>query len=92
MGLPHLVSRYANPAPVDFGVFLWDLGIWEAFQLVGNSSGIQIDEFSARTEPCSSICKDFDDFAQFSTLSSDLGAAWTGLETAAGVLSLAKSK
>ena len=29
MGFPHLVSRYANPAPVDFGVFWWDLGIRE---------------------------------------------------------------
>ena len=63
MGFSHRVSRYANPAPVDFGVFWWDLGIWEAFQWTENGSGIQIDEFSTQTEPYSSISKDFDDFA-----------------------------
>ena len=63
MGFPHRVSRYANPAPVDLGVFWWDLEIWEASQWTGNGSGIQIDEFSAQTEPYSSIWKDFDDFA-----------------------------
>ena len=72
MGFPHRVSRYANPAPVDFTVFLQDLGIWEAFQWIGNGCGIQIDEFSAQTVPYSSIWKDFDDFAQFGIISIDL--------------------
>ena len=35
-------------------------------------SGIQIDEFSAQTEPYSSICTDFDDLAQIGIVSSDL--------------------
>ena len=64
MGFAHRVSRYANPAPSDFGVFWWDFGVWEAFQRTGNGCGIQIDEFSAQTEPYLSICKDFDDFVQ----------------------------
>ena len=92
MGFAHRVSRYANPAPSDFGVFWWDLGVWEAFQWTGNGCGIQIDEFSAQSEPYSSIWKDFDDFVQLGIVSSDLGTAWKGLETASGVLSLARSK
>ena len=58
MGFPHLVSRYANPAPVDFRVFWWDLGFWEAFQWIGNGCGIQIEGFSAQTEPYESIFED----------------------------------
>ena len=72
MEFPHLVSRYANPAPVDFGVFWWDLGFWEVFQRIGNGCRIQIDEFSGQTEPYSSIWKDFDDFDKFGIVSSDL--------------------
>ena len=92
MGFSHRVSRYANPAPFDFEVFWWDFEVWEAFQWTGNGCGIQIEEFSAQTEPYSSICKDFDDFVQFGIVFSDLGTAWRGLETASGVLSLARSK
>ena len=92
MEFPHRVSRYANPAPLDFVVFWWDFGVWEAFQRTGNGCGIQIDEFSYQTEPYASICKDFDDFVQLGIVSSDLGTAWKGLETASGVLSLARSK
>ena len=72
MGFSHRVSRYANPAPVDFAVFWWDLAIWEVYQWIGNRSGIQIDEFSAQTEPYSSTWKNFDDFAQLDIVSSDL--------------------
>ena len=72
MGFPHRVSRYAKLAPVDFGVSGGDLGIWEAFQWIGNGCGIQIDAFSAQAEPYSSIWKDFDDFAQFGIVSNDL--------------------
>ena len=86
------MSRYVNPAPVDFGVFWWDLRIWEAFQWTGNGFGIQMDEFSAQTDPYSSIWKDVDSFVWFVIVSSDLGTAWTGLETASDDLSLAKSK
>ena len=72
MGFPHRMSRYANPAPVHFRVFWWDLGILEAFQWIGNGSGIQIDEFSAQTKPYSSIWKGFDDLAQFGIVCNDL--------------------
>ena len=72
MGFPHWVSRYANPAPVDFGVFWWDLEFWEVFQWIGNGCGIQIDEFSAQTELYSSIWNNFYDFAQLGIVSSDL--------------------
>ena len=92
MAFAHRVSRYANPAPSDFWVFWWDFGVWEAFQRTGNGCGIQIDKFSNQTESYSSICKNFDDFVQFGIDSSDLGTAWKGLETASGVLSLARSK
>ena len=74
------------------GYFWWDLGFREVFQWTGNGSGIQIDEFSAQIEPYSSIWKNFDDFAQFGIVSSDLGSAWAGLETSSGDLSLAKFK
>ena len=61
--------------------------------MIGNGCGIQIErEFSAQTHPCSSSCKDFDDFIQFAVVSSDLGTASRGLETASGVLSLARSE
>ena len=92
MGFAHRVSRYANPAPSDFGVFCWDFRVWEAFQWTGNGCGIQIEEFSAQTEPYLSSCKEFDDFVQLGIVPSDLGSAWKGLETASGVLSLARSK
>ena len=34
-------------------------GVWEGLQSVGNGCGIQVDEFSAHTEPYGSIFMDF---------------------------------
>ena len=40
-------------------------GVWGGLQSIGNGCGIQIDGFSARTEPYGSIFDDFYDFDQF---------------------------
>ena len=47
-------------------------GVWEGLESIENGSGIQIDGFSAQTEPYGSIFDDFHDFDHF-------GAAFDGL-------------
>ena len=49
----------------DFGNFPMEFGVWEGVQSIDTSCGIQIDEFSARTEPPGSIFEDFHDFVVF---------------------------
>ena len=48
-----------------FGIFRWDLGSGGGLQSIGNGCGIQIDGFSAQTEPSESIFDDFHDFDHF---------------------------
>ena len=58
---------------MDFGFFDFSLnvdfpvkfGVWEGVQSIDASCGIQIDEFSARTEPPGSISDDFYDLDVF---------------------------
>ena len=50
---------------VDFGNFPVGFGVWGGLQSMGNGCGIQIDQFSAQTEPCGSIFNDFHDFGDF---------------------------
>ena len=40
-------------------------GVWEGLQSIGNGCGIQMDGFSAQTEPYGSIFDDFHDFGDF---------------------------
>ena len=40
-------------------------GVWGGLQWIGNGCGIQIDGFSAQTEPYGSIFDDFEDFDNF---------------------------
>ena len=42
-----------------------EIGVWGGLQSIGNGCGIQIDRFSAQTEPDESIFDDFHDFAHF---------------------------
>ena len=46
---------------VDLGILPVGFGAWEGVQSIETSSGIQIDGFSARTEPPGSIFNDFRD-------------------------------
>ena len=48
-----------------FGIFLRDLGSGGGLQSIGNGCGLQIDGFSAQTEPYGSIFDDFHDFGDF---------------------------
>ena len=43
-------------------------GVWEGLQSIGNGCGLQIDGFSAQTEPYESIFDDFHDFDDFGGL------------------------
>ena len=47
---------------VDFGNFPVGFGVWGGLQSIGNGCEIQIDGFSAQTEPYESIFNDFHDF------------------------------
>ena len=49
----------------DFGNFPVGFGVWEGLQWIGNGCGIQIDGFSAQTEPYGSMFDDFHDFGNF---------------------------
>ena len=40
-------------------------GVWGGLQSIGNGCGLQIDGFSAQTEPYESIFNDFHDFDYF---------------------------
>ena len=40
-------------------------GVWGGLQWIGNGCGIQIDGFSAQTEPYGSIFSNFHDFGDF---------------------------
>ena len=48
-----------------FGIVRWDLGSGGVLQSIGNGCGIQIDGFSAQTDPYESIFNDFHDFYDF---------------------------
>ena len=37
-------------------------GVWESLQSIGNGCELQMDGFSAQTEPYEAIFNDFDDF------------------------------
>ena len=50
---------------VDFGNVPLGFGIWDGVQSIDTSSGIQLDGFSARTEPPGFIFDDFDDVDVF---------------------------
>ena len=50
---------------VIFGNFPLGFGVWGGLQSIGNGCGIQIDGFSAQTEPYGSILYDFHDFGNF---------------------------
>ena len=77
--LEHLKGlRPLPPTPADSRMFgFWDFsrivffnfptgfGVWEGFQSIGNDCGLQIDGFSAQTEPYGSIFNDFYDFDNF---------------------------
>ena len=41
------------------------VGVWEGLLSIGNGCGLQIDGFSAQTEPYESIFDDFHDFDDF---------------------------
>ena len=43
-------------------------GVWGGLQSIGNGCGLQIDGFSAQTEPYGSIFDDFHDFDDFGTV------------------------
>ena len=42
-----------------------EFGVWGGLQSIGNSYGIQIDQFLAQTQPDESIFDDFHDFDHF---------------------------
>ena len=42
-----------------------EFGVWEGLQSIGNGCGLQMDGFSAQTEPYESIFDDFHDFDDF---------------------------
>ena len=44
-------------------------GVWGDLQSIGNGCGIQIDGFSAQTEPYESISNDFHNFDHFGSVS-----------------------
>ena len=50
---------------VDLGNFPVGFGVWEGLQWIGNGCGVQIDGFSAQTEPYETIFDDFHDFGHF---------------------------
>ena len=50
---------------VDFEKFRLGFGVWEGVQSIDASCGIQIDGFSAQTEPYGFIFEDFHDFGYF---------------------------
>ena len=47
-------------------------GVWGGLQWIGNGCGIQIDGFSAQTEPYGSISDDFHNFNHFGSVSGGL--------------------
>ena len=48
-----------------FSDFPLGVGVWGGLQSIGNGYGIQIDRFSAQTEPYESIFDDLHDFGDF---------------------------
>ena len=50
---------------VDFWNFPVGFGVWGGLQSIGNGCGLQIDGFSAQTEPYESIFDDLHDFDDF---------------------------
>ena len=50
---------------VVLGIYSAGFRVGEALQSIGNDCGIQIDGFSAQTEPYESIFDDFQDSDQF---------------------------
>ena len=52
----------------DFGIFPVGFGVWEGVQPIDASCGIQIDGFSARTEPYGSNFNVFPDLYVFATV------------------------
>ena len=48
-----------------FGDFPMGFGVWGGLQSIGNGCGLQLDGFSAQTEPYDSIFDDFHDFDYF---------------------------
>ena len=48
------------------------LGVWEGLQSIGNVCGLQMDGFSAHSEPSESIFDDFCDFGNFAIVSDGL--------------------
>ena len=66
---------------MDLGDFPAGFGVWGGLQSIGNGCGIQIDGFSAQTEPYGSISNDFRDFEHFGTVSGGLTLLPEGPET-----------
>ena len=50
---------------MDFVNFQMGFGFWEGLKSIGNGCGLQMDGFSAQTEPYGSIFDDFHDFDNF---------------------------
>ena len=59
---PWIFAFFDFSENVDFWNFPVGFGVWEGLQSTGNGCGIQIDGFSAETEPYGSIFDDFDNF------------------------------
>ena len=58
-------SHFYFSENVDFWNFPVGFAVWGGLQSIGNGCGIQIDGFSAQTEPCEFIFNDFHDFDHF---------------------------
>ena len=54
---------------VEFSFFSVGFGVWGGLQSMGNGCGLQIDGFSAQTEPYDSIFNDFHDIVDFGIVS-----------------------
>ena len=67
---------------VELGNFPMGFGVCEGLQSIDASSGIQIDGFSARTEPPGSIFDDFHDLGVFVCVLGILALPPRGLMTA----------
>ena len=67
---------------VDFGNFPVGFGVWEGVQSIDASCGIQIDGFSARTEPPGSFFDDVDALDVFAGVLGFLTLPPRGLMTA----------
>ena len=59
-GFPHLSMLLDF---IDFRFFVVGFGVWEGLESIDTGIGIQMDGFSAQTEPYDSIFDDFHDFA-----------------------------